>query len=305
MRNIACKQTAFDIYFHPTMRRLTLPLNLLFSVVILITAARILADIASYKLGTSPAKLQSKGAPQTNLPFQQQTQLQGFALILEKALFGPATKGALTPVQQTSATTPPTVSQSDLSLLGTAIGSPRASFVLVRRNSSNEERVFKLGEKVFDLGTLTAIKKETAEVRSGSQLITLRTPSAPAEPATPTQPPAGTGVTKPMAGGSGIIDQRALNAALDNIGQAMSDARLLPSVKEGKVEGFKVSEVKPQGVFAAVGLKNGDILVKINEFPIDSPEKAIQSFVTLKGQNRIKLDLIRDGAPTSLAYDIR
>lgn len=288
------------------MRRLALPLNLLFSVVILITAARILADIASYKLGTSPAKLQSKGAPQTNLPFLQQTQLQSFAVILEKALFGPATKGILTPALQPSASIRPPVSQTDLSLLGTAIGSPRTSFILVRRNSSNEERVFKLGEKVFDLGTLSAIKKETAEVRSGSQLITLRTPSAPAEPAKPAQPvAAATGVTQALPGGSGIIDQRALNAALDNIGQAMTDARLLPSVKDGKVEGFRVSEVKPQGVFAAVGLKNGDILMKINEFPIDSPEKAIQSFVTLKGQNRIKLDLIRDGAPTSLAYDIR
>ncbi|MDD2499484.1 MAG: type II secretion system protein N [Geobacter sp.] len=287
------------------MRRLTLPLNLLFSVVILITAARILADIASYKLGTSPAKLQIKGTQQPNLQLQHQTQLQGFAAILDKSLFGPATKGVLTPAQQPSVSTAPPVSQSDLSLLGTAIGSPRASFVLVRRNSSNEERVFRLGEKVFDLGTLSAIKKETAEVRSGSQLITLRTPSAPAESAKPAQPAAGIGVTKPMAGGSGIIDQRALNAALDNIGQAMTDARLLPSVKDGKVEGFKVSEVKPQGVFAAVGLKNSDILVKINEFPIDSPEKAIQSFVTLKGQNRIKLDLIRDGAPTTLTYDIR
>lgn len=287
------------------MRRLTFPLNLLFSVVILITAARILADIASYKLGTSPAKLQIKGTQQPNLQLQQQTQLQGFAAILDKSLFGPATKGVLTPVQQPSVSTAPPVSQSDLSLLGTAIGSPRASFVLVRRNSSNEERVFKLGEKVFDLGTLSAIKKETAEIRSGSQLITLRTPSAPAESAKTAQPAAGIGVTKPMAGGSGIIDQRALNAALDNIGQAMTDARLLPSLKDGKVEGFKVSEVKPQGVFAAVGLKNSDILVKINEFPIDSPEKAIQSFVTLKGQNRIKLDLIRDGAPTTLTYDIR
>lgn len=288
------------------MRRLTLPLNLLFSVVILITAAHILADIASYKLGSSSTKLQTKDTQQSSLPFQQQTQLQGFAVILEKALFGPATKGVLIPTLQPSASVPPPVSQSDLSLLGTAIGSPRSSFVLVRRTSSNEERVFKLGEKVFDLGMLTAIKKETAEVRSGSQLITLRTPSAPAESAKPAQSAtAATGVTKAMAGGSGIIDQRALNAALDNIGQAMTDARLLPSVKDGKVEGFRVSEVKPQGVFAAVGLKNGDILAKINEFPIDSPEKAIQSFVTLKGQNRIKLDLIRDGAPTTLTYDIR
>jgi general secretion pathway protein C len=54
-----------------------------------------------------------------------------------------------------------------------------------------------------------------------------------------------------------------------------------------------------------VGIKNGDVLLRINEFPIDSPDKAIQSFVSLKGQSRIKLDLIRDGQPVTLNYDIR
>ena len=60
-----------------------------------------------------------------------------------------------------------------------------------------------------------------------------------------------------------------------------------------------------RGVFGMVGIKNGDVLLRINDFPIDSPEKAIQSFVSLKGQSRIKLDLIRDGKPQSLNYDIR
>jgi general secretion pathway protein C len=54
-----------------------------------------------------------------------------------------------------------------------------------------------------------------------------------------------------------------------------------------------------------LGIKNGDVLLKMNDFPIDSPEKAIQSFVSLKGQNKIRLDLIRDGQPTTVNYDIR
>ena len=102
-----------------------------------------------------------------------------------------------------------------------------------------------------------------------------------------------------------MVDQRALNAALDNIGQAMTDARLLPSLKDGKVEGFRASEVKPQGIFGTIGIRNGDVLLRINDFPIDSPDKAIQSFASLKGQSRIKLDLIRDGQPTTFNYDIR
>jgi len=71
------------------------------------------------------------------------------------------------------------------------------------------------------------------------------------------------------------------------------------------VDGFKVSEVKPAGLFAMIGLRNGDPLLKINDFAIDSPDRAMQSFVSLKGQSRIKLDLVRDGQPVTLTYDIR
>ena len=290
------------------MQRTVLPLNILFFILALLLTAKILADVASYKLGRLAVSTRSNPVQQQSSPqVQRNTTLQSHAVILEKGLFGPATRGSLTPTLKTATNAAQTTAESDLILLGTAAGSPRSSFVLVRRTSSNEERVFRIGDKVFDLGTLTSVQKETAELRSGARTITLRTPTAPAEAAKPgsTAQPAAAGVVQAPAGGSGIIDQRALNAALDNIGQAMTDARLLPSVKDSKVEGFKVSEVKPQGVFAAVGLKNGDVLIKINEFPIDSPEKAIQSFMTLKGQNRIKLDLIRDGAPTTLAYDIR
>jgi general secretion pathway protein C len=105
--------------------------------------------------------------------------------------------------------------------------------------------------------------------------------------------------------GNYIIDQRALNAALDNPAQVMSDARLLPSQKDGKVEGFRASEVKPTGLFAMVGIKNGDVLLRLNDFPVDSPDKALQSLIALKGQNRLKLDLIRDGLPVTVNYDIR
>ena len=51
--------------------------------------------------------------------------------------------------------------------------------------------------------------------------------------------------------------------------------------------------------------RNGDVLLRLNDFPIDSPDKALQSFIALKGQNRLKLDLLRDGQPVTFNYDIR
>ena len=291
------------------MQRITVSLNILFSLLILTLSAKILADVASDRLLslTSTTTTTAKNVALPSVP----TSLQSYAIILEKGLLGQATRGPLTPLnKQAVSAAAPAISQTDLMLLGTVTGSPRESFILLRRTSSNEERVFRQGERVFDLGTLIAVHKESADIKTNNQLIVLRTPTSPAEPQKPVAPngapaPVTGGVIQPITGNVGIIDQRALNAALDNIGQAMTDARLLPSVKDGKVEGFKLSEVKPQGVFGALGLKNGDVLARINDFPVDSPEKAIQSFMTLKGQNRIKLDLIRDGAATSLTYDIR
>jgi general secretion pathway protein C len=281
---------------------------MLLALLCFIICAKLAADLVSFRLSHFFPKTVSKTAP----PIQPAPaeQLTSFASILEKGLFGTATQGKLTPIMQgPAAKEAPTTAQSDLLLLGTAIGSFRETFALIQKTSTKEERVFRLGDRVYDIGPLVEVKKEQAEIQAGGQRIKLLTPTAVAtDTGKPAAVKAGAQPGKlavAMGSGNYVVDQRALNAALDNIGQAMTDARLLPSTKDGKVEGFKVSEVKPNGIFGMVGIKNGDVLLSINGFAIDSPDKAIQSFMSLKGQSAIKLDLIRDAQPTTLNYDIR
>ena len=288
------------------MQKWFIPVNSCFAVLIVVVLAMISSDLISFRLG----KVFPKGAPKgaSAAPTKVSTEdLTAYSPILEKGLFGKATQGKLTPiVQSAAAKSPAATSQSDLLLLGTAVGSFRETFALVQKLSTKEERVFRLGDQVFDIGPLVAVKKEMAEIQAGGGRIKILTPVAVATETdkAPSQQAAGNFAAQ-VGAGSYVVDQRALNAALDNIGQAMTDARLLPSMKDGKVEGFKVSEVKPAGIFGMVGVKNGDVILRMNDFPIDSPEKAIQSFASLKGQNRIRLDLIRDGKPTTFNYDIR
>jgi general secretion pathway protein C len=292
------------------MQRWIFPLNICLTFLIIAALALISSDLIAARLAHLYPKSAKKTATPTASPVAAED-LMAFAPILEKGLFGKATQGKLSPVVQAAAAkVGPTVSQGDLILLGTALGSFRETFALVQKASSKEERVFRLGDTVFDTGPLVAVKKEFAEILVNGNRIKILTPTAVATETaaqqTQTALPGGSrGLASQVGAGSYVIDQRALNASLDNIGQAMTDARLLPSIKDGKVEGFRASEVKPQGIFGTVGIRNGDILLSINDFPIDSPEKAIQSFASLKGQSRIKLDLIRDGQPTTFNYDIR
>ena len=282
-------------------------LNIFLTILMITALAMLTADIISYRLShLLPRSVSAKAAPSTPALSED---LSVFASILEKGLFGRATTGKLIPLVRESAATPQpgATSPSDLVLLGTVRGSFRETFALIQKTSSKEERVFRLGEKVYDSGPLLAVNAENVEIDINGKRTILSTPtSAPAGGAAsvPGAPVAGMPVTQ-VGAGSFVIDQKALNATLDNIGQAMTDARLLPSMKDNKVEGFRISEVKPAGVFGMIGIKNGDVLLRINDFAIDSPEKAIQSLAALKGQTRLKLDLVRDGQPTTFNYDIR
>lgn len=272
-------------------------------------AARIGAALLTYRLSHSVPKTAATSTSATRRATDEG--LMAFAPIAENGLFGRATQGQLTALATAAPITSgaaPEPTPAGLFLVGTARGSFRETFALIRSTTPPEERVFRLGDQVFNRGTLVSVQKESVEILSGGKRIKLLTPLAtPAEPpqGASSQPAATTDGATQTTPGSFIIDQRLLNSALDNISQVMTDARLLPSVKDGKVEGFRVSEVKPSGIFAIIGIRNGDILHKINDLPVDSPERAIQSLASLKGQNRIKLDLVRDGQPSTFSYDIR
>jgi len=290
------------------VNRWLLPINSALIILIIAALALITADFASFRIARLfPQKIAKSTQPQA-LP-QLSDDLMAAAPILSKGLFGKATQGVLTPVvaKQADKTQVPALNLTDLILLGTVQGSSRESFALIQKVSSKEERVFRMGDNVFNAGPLVTVRKEYVEVLTGKVKTKILTPvaAATAPAASPAAPQTGNTLAAQTGAGSYVIDQRMLNAALDNIGQAMTDARLLPSMKDGKVEGFRASEVKPQGIFGTVGIKNGDVLLRMNDFPIDSPEKAIQSFASLKGQSRIKLDLIRDGQPATFNYDIR
>jgi general secretion pathway protein C len=291
------------------MTRTVTIINILLGIAVTVLLAIIVANGLSRSLDMAllPKNGKTAAAPTLNVP--KTADLAYYSPILANGLFGRPTQGQLTPIVNTTTAVQaaPATAPSELLLLGTATGSFRETFALVRHTAKQEERVFRLGDLVFDAGRLVQVTREQAFIVVNGKKVELLTPMTPPAVSAQPQPPAGqpaTGVASTGAG-SYIIDQRALNAALDNIGQAMTDARLLPSLKDGKVEGFRASEVKSTGVFSMIGIKNGDVLLRLNDFPIDAPDKALQSFIGLKGQNRLKLDIIREGRPVTFNYDIR
>ena len=90
-----------------------------------------------------------------------------------------------------------------------------------------------------------------------------------------------------------------------NPAQMMTDARLRPNNVSGRDEGFILSEVKPGGIYQSLGLQDGDVLLRINDYDISNPERALQAFTALRGLDRVQIDLIRSGARMTMTYQIQ
>ncbi|PKL51422.1 MAG: hypothetical protein CVV37_06545 [Nitrospira bacterium HGW-Nitrospira-1] len=84
-----------------------------------------------------------------------------------------------------------------------------------------------------------------------------------------------------------------------------SNVNLIRSRDRGRQEGFILSEVKPGGIYQSLGLRNGDVLLRINEYNINSPETALQAFTAIKGIDRAQLDILRNNTKMTMTYQIR
>jgi len=214
---------------------------------------------------------------------------------------------------------------AELRLLGTYAGP--SGYAVFEKTGSSEQDVFKPGQPVFDAGTLLSVEDGKASVSASGSEVTFtvfkedvpqslssmgESGEAAELPDTPDGQPqvqssGGTGrkYTEKVSENSWVIDQKAVAESLSDMSRVMTDARLTPKVAGGAIQGFVVTEIKERGVFDAIGLRNGDVLTKINGYAIDSPEKAVQVLSALRGQTNIELDIVREGSPRSLHYTIR
>jgi general secretion pathway protein C len=203
-----------------------------------------------------------------------------YAPILEKNPFGQPMK--LHPIAIEPEKKQSYGSLSDLTLVGTVVGPKQLSYAIFEDKSPSSP--LPGGQEVF------AYNQKVSTIKQHSELQ--MTPSKGS-------------FARKVGEQQYILDSRRVQQSLENPEQLLTDARLLPNFVNGKQEGFKISEVLPDGLYHSLGLRNGDILLRVNGLEISNPEVAMQAMTALKGMNRVNLDIIRDGKNKAMSYQIR
>lgn len=101
------------------------------------------------------------------------------------------------------------------------------------------------------------------------------------------------------------VDRSYIDSQLANLSKVATQARIVPSFKNGKANGFKLFSIKPGSIYAKIGMQNGDIIQRINGYEMNSPEKGLEIYQKLKTEQSITVDYLRRGQTKNRTFNIR
>jgi general secretion pathway protein C len=124
-------------------------------------------------------------------------------------------------------------------------------------------------------------------------------------PPSPSAPSTGFGSTLRQTGPETYAIQRQdVENTLANLNQVAMHARVVPSFVNGVSKGFKLFAMRPDSIYTRLGMKNGDILQRVNGFELTSPTQALEAYNHLRSSSRIELEIERDGQVLRKTYAV-
>lgn len=106
------------------------------------------------------------------------------------------------------------------------------------------------------------------------------------------------------AEGTFLVSRRFLDRVLEDQAALMRTTRIMPVTRGGRVLGVQLFGVRPDDLTARLGLRNGDVLLRVNGLDIASPERCLEAYARLRQTDRLTVTLERAGRELALTYVI-
>lgn len=231
-----------------------------------------------------------------------------------------------TPAVDTTKTSDPSqvaITSLPLALLATNIG-PRIeeSYATIINSENQKQGAYAVGDTVpgaASTGKIKAIHFKYIDFENNGRVerLVLLGAAPPAAPVAVAENPAVSGQPQDDIQASidnGIkkiddsnyeIDKGLVEKVLLNPMAVAKGARVVPSMKNGKPDGFKLYAIRPSSAFAKLGLTNGDTLQSINGFELTSADKALEVYTKLREATSLEIEVTRRGKPVTLKYSIK
>jgi len=101
-----------------------------------------------------------------------------------------------------------------------------------------------------------------------------------------------------------VVDRREV-VGTEGLSGLMTQLRAVAEVRDGHPAGFRLFQIRDDSLFAKLGLRDGDVVQRVNGNEIAEPAALLGFLQRLKTEPRVALDIVRGATPRTLVYDLR
>jgi general secretion pathway protein C len=101
------------------------------------------------------------------------------------------------------------------------------------------------------------------------------------------------------------IPQGDIDYVLGNLDKLGREARVVPNFADGSPNGWKVFSIRRTSALRQMGIKNNDVLTAVNGHDLSNTEKALEVYGKLQSDKSFSLEVLRNGEPMTLEYEVR
>lgn len=289
-------------------------------------AAHLVTTVIRERLPTGAKPAVAKGSPASR-PLEKAKPYEWYAAIPEGNIFNPAEKGLkLIPLQEKKRGVPagadPAATKAltggGFRLVGTVTGPGGKAWAIIQEKTNPQQQIIRpqeeiQGWKVVKISRDEVVldlngKKETLFLDGPESAAGRRSPPPAASPPSGRSEVRSTGKgeeVKKLSANRFVVNREEITRSMGNINEFMTQARLKPFFEGGKPAGFSVSEIQRESLIEQLGLRNNDIIRKVNGQVLTKPEEIFYVYSQMQKDSSIELEIQRGGRVEMFQYEIR
>ena len=202
-----------------------------------------------------------------------------------------------------------------IKVIGTIYLGGDNSVVSVREASYSQSDTYRVGDKIigYEDARIVAIEREQMVLdNAGSRECYKIDKSAKVASRTKGYQPSKKQQAKPKdsgdsdSGGAVVLDSEWVEKQLGpGFSQVLKSARLVPNLDGESINGFKIFAIKKGTLFNKIGLRNGDIIQKVNDTSLEQAEQGFALYQTFQEDQEIVFNIMRKNKPQTISVVIK
>ena len=235
-----------------------------------------------------------------------ETSVEDYSVLIEQNIFGVTD---VSNVEEKSSEVDDVVTlvgeELSLELIGTVCGNTAVSRAIIKNTKSNQLGMYKTGQNVAGARIMSIEENAVILLHNGQRkMLMLNRVGENNNAQTSSSVISETGkVISPVLPATQSVEEFPTKIA--HLESILNEATIEPYLVDGQVEGLRITDLDKIPMAEAFGLKDGDIIRRVNGHRLTGKQQAFQVFKKARSEDAISLDLLSNGETRELSFSLQ